>query len=61
MFQDPFSAFNQFFTIRYQLESCFRLFEERPARSELDHAAGSDFHHPSRGADRGRANEHGRR
>jgi peptide/nickel transport system ATP-binding protein len=36
VFQDPFSAFNQFFTIRSQLESCFRLFEERPARSELD-------------------------
>jgi peptide/nickel transport system ATP-binding protein len=35
VFQDPFSAFNQFFSIRSQLESCFRLFEQRPARSEV--------------------------
>jgi peptide/nickel transport system ATP-binding protein len=35
VFQDPFSAFNQFFTIRSQLESCFRLFEVRPARAEV--------------------------
>ncbi len=42
VFQDPFSAFNQFFTIRSQLESAFRLFETRPAPSEIvdrvDHA-----------------------
>jgi peptide/nickel transport system ATP-binding protein len=36
VFQDPFSAFNQFFTIRSQLESCFRLFESKPSRSEID-------------------------
>jgi peptide/nickel transport system ATP-binding protein len=36
VFQDPFSAFNQFFTIRWQLESCFRLFEQRPTRTEID-------------------------
>jgi peptide/nickel transport system ATP-binding protein len=35
VFQDPFSAFNQFFTIRWQLESCFRLFEHKPTRSEI--------------------------
>lgn len=35
VFQDPFSAFNQFFTIRSQLESCFRLFERRPPRAEV--------------------------
>ncbi len=35
VFQDPFSAFNQFFTIRSQLESCFRLFEVRPPANEV--------------------------
>jgi peptide/nickel transport system ATP-binding protein len=35
VFQDPFSAFNQFFTIRSQLESSFRLFERPPSRSEI--------------------------
>jgi peptide/nickel transport system ATP-binding protein len=34
VFQDPFSAFNQFFTIRSQLEGCFRLLERRPPRAE---------------------------
>jgi peptide/nickel transport system ATP-binding protein len=36
VFQDPFSAFNQFFTIRSQLKSAFRLFAERPADSEME-------------------------
>lgn len=36
VFQDPFSAFNQFFTIRAQLKSSFRLFKERPSESEMD-------------------------
>ncbi len=35
VFQDPFSAFNQFFTIRAQLESSFRLFEHKPSKSEI--------------------------
>lgn len=35
VFQDPFSAFNQFFTIRSQLESSFRLFAQRPAKKEI--------------------------
>jgi peptide/nickel transport system ATP-binding protein len=35
VFQDPFSAFNQFFTIRSQLESSFRVFEKRPSRAEV--------------------------
>lgn len=35
VFQDPFSAFNQFFTIRSQLESCFRLFDRRPPSVEM--------------------------
>jgi len=36
VFQDPFSAFNQFFTIRAQLESCFKLFEQRPSAHEIE-------------------------
>jgi len=35
VFQDPFSAFNQFFTIRSQLESCFHLFEQKPSKAEI--------------------------
>jgi peptide/nickel transport system ATP-binding protein len=35
VFQDPFSAFNQFFSIRSQLESSFHLFERRPPRAEV--------------------------
>src|SRR3954465_12038898 len=35
VFQDPFSAFNQFFTIRSQLESCFQLFEPKPSKMEI--------------------------
>jgi peptide/nickel transport system ATP-binding protein len=36
VFQDPFSAFNQFFTIRSQLKSSFRLFPQRPSPSEIE-------------------------
>jgi peptide/nickel transport system ATP-binding protein len=36
VFQDPFSAFNQFFTIRSQLKSAFRLFEKRPSPGEIE-------------------------
>jgi peptide/nickel transport system ATP-binding protein len=36
VFQDPFSAFNQFFTIRSQLKSSFRLFEQKPTLSEIE-------------------------
>lgn len=35
VFQDPFSAFNQFFPIRSQLESAFRLFPTKPSASEI--------------------------
>jgi peptide/nickel transport system ATP-binding protein len=35
VFQDPFSAFNQFFTIRSQLESCFHLFDDKPSKREI--------------------------
>src|SRR5882672_1640187 len=34
VFQDPFSAFNQFFTIRSQLKSSFTFFFEEPAAPE---------------------------
>jgi peptide/nickel transport system ATP-binding protein len=36
VFQDPFSAFNQFFTIRSQLKSSFTLFEEKPSQREME-------------------------
>jgi peptide/nickel transport system ATP-binding protein len=36
VFQDPFSCFNQFFTIRAQLKSSFRLFENRPSDKEME-------------------------
>jgi peptide/nickel transport system ATP-binding protein len=36
VFQDPFSAFNQFFTIRSQLKASFRLFKQPPDEKEID-------------------------
>ncbi len=36
VFQDPFSAFNQFFTIRAQLKSAFRLFKQKPSDKEME-------------------------
>jgi len=36
VFQDPFSAFNQFFTIRSQLKSSFHLFKEKPSDKEME-------------------------
>ncbi len=36
VFQDPFSAFNQFFAIRSQLKGAFRLFEEKPSPAEME-------------------------
>ncbi|MET0789980.1 MAG: dipeptide/oligopeptide/nickel ABC transporter ATP-binding protein [Polyangiaceae bacterium] len=36
VFQDPFSAFNQFFTIRAQLKSSFKLFQVRPSEEEME-------------------------
>jgi peptide/nickel transport system ATP-binding protein len=36
VFQDPFAAFNQFFSIRAQLRSSFRLFEKKPSDSEIE-------------------------
>jgi len=36
VFQDPFSCFNQFFTIRSQLKSSFRLFETTPSDKEME-------------------------
>ena len=36
VFQDPFSAFNQFFTIRAQLKSSFTLFVTKPSDKEME-------------------------
>jgi peptide/nickel transport system ATP-binding protein len=36
VFQDPFSAFNQFFTIRAQLKSSFKLLLQKPSRAEME-------------------------
>src|SRR5882672_4755841 len=36
VFQGPFSAFNQFFTIRAQLKSSFTLFKEKPSHAEME-------------------------
>ena len=36
VFQDPFSAFNQFFTIKSQLKSCFKLFEQKHSPTEIE-------------------------
>lgn len=36
VFQDPFSAFNQFFTIRAQLKSSFTLFKQKPSNAEME-------------------------
>ena len=36
VFQDPFSAFNQFFTIRSQLKGAFTLFESKPSEKEME-------------------------
>jgi peptide/nickel transport system ATP-binding protein len=36
VFQDPFSAFNQFFTIRSQLKSSFNLFKDKPSPEEME-------------------------
>jgi peptide/nickel transport system ATP-binding protein len=36
VFQDPFSCFNQFFTIRSQLRASFGIFKEKPSRKEME-------------------------
>jgi peptide/nickel transport system ATP-binding protein len=36
VFQDPFAAFNQFFTVRAQLLSSFRLFPQKPTPAEMN-------------------------
>lgn len=36
VFQDPFSCFNQFFTIRSQLKSSFGIFKEKPSNKEME-------------------------
>lgn len=36
VFQDPFSCFNQFFTIRSQLKSAFGILKDKPSKKEMD-------------------------
>ncbi len=36
VFQDPFSSFNQFFTIRSQLKSSFGIFKKKPSKQEME-------------------------
>jgi len=36
VFQDPFSAFNQFYTIRSQLKASFHLLEVKPSDQEME-------------------------
>jgi peptide/nickel transport system ATP-binding protein len=36
VFQDPFSCFNQFFTIRSQLKASFGIVKEKPPRREIE-------------------------
>ena len=36
VFQDPFSCFNQFFTIHSQLKDAFGILKNKPSRAEID-------------------------
>lgn len=36
VFQDPYAAFNQFFTIRAQLKASFHLFKQKPRDREME-------------------------
>jgi len=36
VFQDPFSCFNQFFTIRSQLKDAFRILKVKPSKKEIE-------------------------
>ncbi len=36
VFQDPFSCFNQFFTIRSQLKDAFNIFKDKPSNKEIE-------------------------
>ncbi len=36
VFQDPFSCFNQFFTIRSQLKASFGIMKEKPSKKEIE-------------------------
>jgi len=36
VFQDPFSCFNQFFTIRAQLKDAFGILKNKPSKSEIE-------------------------
>lgn len=36
VFQDPFSCFNQFFTIRSQLKAAFGIYKDKPSNKEME-------------------------
>lgn len=36
VFQDPFSCFNQFFTIRNQLKAAFGIMKDKPSKAEIE-------------------------
>ena len=36
VFQDPFSCFNQFFTIRAQLKAAFGILKDKPSKEQID-------------------------
>lgn len=36
VFQDPFSCFNQFFTIRSQLKAAFGIMKDKPSKAEIE-------------------------
>ncbi len=36
VFQDPFSCFNQFFTIRSQLKDSLNIFKDKPSKKEIE-------------------------
>ncbi len=36
VFQDPFSCFNQFFTIRSQLKDSFGIYKDKPSKKEIE-------------------------
>ena len=36
VFQDPFSCFNQFFTIRSELKDSFGIFKKKPSKKEIE-------------------------
>lgn len=44
VFQDPFSCFNQFFTIRAQLKDAFGILKNKPSKEEIDARVDAALH-----------------